>query len=259
MGTAQVHGSLWGARARDYAEIIEETQRPLFETVLDAAGVEAGTRLLDVGCGPGLAAHLAARRGAKVAGLDAAETSVAIARERTPDGDFRVGDLEELPWPDHSFDVVIGINSFPFAAELVNALREAKRVVRPGGRVAMVVWGRPEDCETPITVAAVNKLLPPPPQDNNRIPLYVPGRVEALLGEAGLAPLISNEVDCAFCFPDLETAVRGLMSAGVMVAAAQQVGEESVRRVVADSLASFGTNEGGYCQRNRFRYVIATA
>ncbi|HXF64694.1 MAG TPA: class I SAM-dependent methyltransferase [Caldilineaceae bacterium] len=258
MGTAHVQGKLWGARARDYANLAEEAFRPLYETVFDATGVGAETRLLDVGCGPGLAAYLAARRGAQVAGIDAAETSVAIARERTPEGDFRVGDLEELPWPDHSFDVVTGFNSFPFAADLVHALREAKRVARPGGRIAMAVWGRPEDCETPITVAAVNKLLPPPPQVNS-IPLYTPGRVEALMREAGLAPIAGHEVECAFLFPDLETAVRGLMSAGVMVAAAQQMGEETVRQVVAASLASFRTEDGGYCQRNRFRYVIAAA
>jgi hypothetical protein len=66
-------------------------------------------------------------------------------------------------------------------------------------------------------------------------------------------------VDCPFEFPDLETAVRGHMSAGVQVAAVQQVGEDAVRRAVADSLAPFRTSEGGYRQRNRLRYVIASA
>src|SRR5687768_16149837 len=108
MGTALVQQSLWGARTRDYAEIVEGFGSPLYETVFDAAGVQAGTRLLDVGCGPGLAAQLAARRFAYVAGLDAAEASLEIARTRTPEGDFRAGEMEHLPWADNTFDVVTG-------------------------------------------------------------------------------------------------------------------------------------------------------
>src|SRR5262249_33881092 len=130
MGTAQMQGSLWGVGARDYADLGEAAFRPLYEAVLDVAGGRAGTRLLAGGCGPGLAALLAARRGAEVAGLDAAETSVAIARERTPAGDFRVGEMEELPWPDGTFDVVTGFNAFQYAADPINALREARRVAR---------------------------------------------------------------------------------------------------------------------------------
>jgi ubiquinone/menaquinone biosynthesis C-methylase UbiE len=137
--------------------------RPAYEAVFDTAGVGPERRLLDVGCRPGLAAQVAAQRGARVAGLDAAEASLAIARERTPEGDFLAGEMEELPWPDDTFDVVTGFNAFQFAADPVNALREARRVARSGGRVAMLVWGRQEDCEIAATVRAVGKLLPPPP------------------------------------------------------------------------------------------------
>lgn len=258
MGTALIHGPLWGARARDYTDTVEEVERPLFETVLDAAGVGPGVRLLDVGCGPGLAAQLAAQRGAQVAGLDAAEASLSIARERTPEGDFRAGEMEDLPWADNTFDVVTSFNAFQFASDLVNALREAWRVARPGGRVAMVVWGREEGCESAATVAAVGKLLPPPPPGaEGPFALGVPGRVEALLEQAGLTPLSSGEVECPFEFPDLETALRGIISA--MVVAARQVELQVLRKAIADSLAPFRTSAGGYRQRNTFRYVIASA
>lgn len=88
-GTAQIQGQLWGARAGDYAELIEPLERPIYERVFDEAGVGMGTRYLDLGCGPGLAAQIAAERGAQVAGLDAAAPSIEIARQRTPEGDFR--------------------------------------------------------------------------------------------------------------------------------------------------------------------------
>jgi SAM-dependent methyltransferase len=234
--------------------------RSAFEAVLAGAEVEPGTRLLDVGCGPGLAAHIAAQRGAMVAGLDAAEASVAIARERTPEGDFRIGEMEELPWPDDMFDVVTGFNSFQFAADLVGALREARRVARPGGRVVMTVWGRAEEVELFSIVAAVGRFLPPPPPGSEGSPpLSEPGRIEALLEQAGLTPLASGAADCSFAFPDLGTAVRGLMSAGVMVAAGQRAGDEAVRQAVVAALAPFRTGAGGYRLRNTVRYVIASA
>jgi ubiquinone/menaquinone biosynthesis C-methylase UbiE len=199
-------------------------------------------------------------RAAHVGGVDGAAESRAIARERTPQGDFRAGDLEDLPWADKSVDVVTGFNAFQYAADVVNALREARRVARPGGRVTMAVWGRAEDCETAAVVAALSTFLPPPPpRAPGPFALSAPGRLEALLEQAGLAPLASGEVDCPFEFPDLETAVRGHMSTGVAAAAIQKAGAQAVQRAIAESLAPFRTSTGGYRQRNRYRYVVAGA
>jgi ubiquinone/menaquinone biosynthesis C-methylase UbiE len=69
-------------------------------------GVRAGDRLLDVACGAGLALELARLRGARCAGIDASPRLVAVARDRNPDGDLRVGDMHALPWDDNAFTVV---------------------------------------------------------------------------------------------------------------------------------------------------------
>src|ERR1700761_5895806 len=139
--SSAVNGKLWGASARDWADIQEATARPVYEAVLARTGVAFWTRFLDVGCGAGLTAQLAAGLGAEVAGVDAAETMIAIARERTPAGDFHVGDLEALPFAEGAFDVVTGFNAFQYAANPVVALTEARRVVRPGGMVVVMTWG----------------------------------------------------------------------------------------------------------------------
>jgi ubiquinone/menaquinone biosynthesis C-methylase UbiE len=68
---------------------------------------------------------MASDRGASVAGIDAAEGLIEIAAGRTPKGAFRVGDLEALPWPEDSFDVVTGFSAFQFADDKVRALTEA--------------------------------------------------------------------------------------------------------------------------------------
>jgi SAM-dependent methyltransferase len=96
-GSATRSGALFGAPARDWAETGEGPggwRTPVYEHVLDRAKIGSGTRVLDCGCGAGRFAQMAADRGASVAGTDAAEELIEIAAERTPDGDFRVGDLD---------------------------------------------------------------------------------------------------------------------------------------------------------------------
>ena len=114
--TGKLNGRLWGARARDWSDLQEPMTRRVYDAVFQRIGVGAQTNYLDVGCGSGLAARLAADRGAKVSGVDAAENLLAIAQSRVPAGQFRVADLEELPFADKTFDVVTGFNSFQYAA-----------------------------------------------------------------------------------------------------------------------------------------------
>ncbi len=145
-GSATRWGPLFGARARDWAETWEGPGgwgTPVYQHVLDRAQIGSGTRVLDCGCGAGRFARMAANRGAIVAGIDAAGELIAIAAQRTPEGDFRVGDLEALPWADDSFDVVTGFSAFQFADDHTLALTEARRVSR--GPVAVVIPTRVAD------------------------------------------------------------------------------------------------------------------
>src|SRR5881227_3484440 len=128
-GSAGVQSDLWGARAREWC-VMEAQMRPLYEVVLDQVGLGHGTELLDAGCGAGLAAQLAAQRGAVVSGVDATAELLAIDEERVPNGEFVVGDLESLAYQAASFDAVVGFNSFQYAASPRTALEEARRVAR---------------------------------------------------------------------------------------------------------------------------------
>jgi SAM-dependent methyltransferase len=159
--TAGINGRLWGARARDWADIQEGMVRPVYDAVLERTRVTAGTRYLDVGCGAGMAAQMAAARGAQVSGIDSAEALLDIAHRRTPAGDFRRADLEELPFGDRSFDVVAGFNAFQYAGNRAVALAEARRVTRPGGAVVIVTWGNPDGMEAASLVAVLRPLRCP--------------------------------------------------------------------------------------------------
>ena len=246
-GTAKAQGELWGIRPRDWAEAQESFSRPLYETVLRRTEIGAGTRVLDVGCGAGLFCVLAAKRGARVAGIDATAPFIAIASERVPQGDFRTGEMEVLPYENKTFEVVTGFNSFQFAANPVNALKEARRVAKPGCAVVTATWGKPELCEAAAFLAALRPLLPPPPPGApGPFALSPDGALEALVEQAGLAPKSVVDVDCPFEYPDLETLLRGFLSAGPSVKAIQVSGEARVRDAVTAAMAPFKLSSGGY-------------
>ena len=105
-GSAPRWGPLFGARATGWAQTWEGRNgwgTSVYGHVLAHARIGVGTRVLDCGCGAGRFARMAADRVAGMAGIDAAPALVEIAASRTPSGEFRVGDLEALPWPGDTF------------------------------------------------------------------------------------------------------------------------------------------------------------
>jgi len=198
-------------------------------------------------------------RGAHVCGIDASESLIAIANERVPAGDFRVGEMEILPYQDRAFDVVTGFSSFQFAANPVNALREASRVSRTG-TVVIAVFGKPQESESTAFITAMGSLLPsPPPGTPGPFALSADGALETLARQAGLTPGICETVACPWHYPDEPTMLRGLLASGPAIRAIQAQGEKVVRAATINSLAPFKTPSGGYHLSSHYRYVIATA
>lgn len=257
--TSPLNGRLWGARARDWADIQEGQFSAAYDAVFDACQLGTGSSCCDVGCGAGMAAARAASRGARVSGLDAAENLLAIARSRLPSGDFHLGDLEELPFSDAEFDLVTGFNSFQYAANPVVALQEARRITKPTGRVVVMTWGVPEGMEAASLVAALKPLLPPPPPGApGPFALSEASALRALAESAGLKPLNVFDVACQWQYPDLETAQRGLASSGVAIRAAENSSEDAVNAAHAAALAPFRREAGTYRIGASFRWLLAS-
>ena len=108
----------------------------------DLAGVRAGQRVLDVGCGPGaLSAELVQRVGAGfVVAVDPSEPFVAAARERNPGVDVRQGAAEDLPFANDEFDAALAQLVVHFMSDPVRGIGEMARVTRPAGAVVACVW-----------------------------------------------------------------------------------------------------------------------
>ena len=256
--TGQAHGEQWSGGARAWAKLVEPNTRGLYNAVHDRLGIVDGTRLLDVGCGPGGSALLAAGRGARVAGLDAAAGSIEVARERIPEGDFRVGDMESLPWRDGSFDAVTGFNSFQFAFDPVIALSQAHRVLASGGRLGMALWAPRKESQQPKIMAVVGALAPPqPPGGPGPFALSEPGVAESVLEAAGLRVVDGGQVPVVVEYPDSDAACGAMMAGGIAARAVQHSGEERVRQAMLEALEEFRVGTDGYRIENRFRFLIA--
>jgi SAM-dependent methyltransferase len=258
-GTAELQGDLWSARAATWAQQ-ESRQAPVYEAVLDALGIGPGTTLLDVGCGSGVGLRLAADRGARVFGLDASQALLDIARARVPEADLHTGDLQFLPYADDTFDVVTGFNAFQFAADMTAALREARRVTKPGGRVVTQVWGRAERCDLVPVMRAVAPLLPIAlPSGPGGRALSETGVLEELAEAAGLTPLGTGDVVCPFEYADEETAVATMRSAGLIELGARTAGEDAVRSAVAGAIAPYRRPDGSFELVNEWHWLVASA
>jgi SAM-dependent methyltransferase len=257
MGSAQVQAQLWGRAPEIWSTTIEPQMAPLYVATLEALQPLAGERLLDAGCGAGLALSEAAARGAEVAGLDATAPLLQVAARRVPSADLRQGDIDALPFESSSFDVVTSFNAVQYAVDPASAVAEIARVCRSGGVVAIGIWGDPQRCETEGLFNRLRSLAPPPPGTPAPLACSDAGVVEELLTKAGLTVRGGEEVAIQFSFDDLDEAWRAHTSAGPLQKVIDTVGPGPVRQVIDAVLTADRKPDGAYRQDNVMRYVVA--
>ena len=153
----------WGAGRY---ELTADRLAPAAEEAVRALAPQPGERVLDVACGTGNAALVAARAGASAVGVDSAARLVGVARERAAaeglDATFAVADATDVGFGDGAFDAAVSVFGVIFA-EAGAAARELVRVVRPGGRIVLTTWTT--EGATPRALAAMREALgaPSPP------------------------------------------------------------------------------------------------
>jgi SAM-dependent methyltransferase/alkylhydroperoxidase family enzyme len=219
----------WGRRAVDFAALLEPAACREYVAMHHHLGVGDGDRLLDIACGSGLAMELATVRGATVAGIDASPRLIAVARDRVPVADVRVGDMAALPWDDDSFDVVTSFRGL--WATTREALAEARRVLRPGGRISVTTWGHIKVSPgawalSPFLLAADDKVAP----QAEMVTIGRPDVGESVLAEAGFVDVRRHRVPFAWEFSDPEAFARVLASTGPAYQAIQNVGAAEFHR-----------------------------
>lgn len=179
---------VWGGAAERYDAVITPALVDGQRALLALAGPLAGRDVIDIGCGTGAMAERAARAGARVTAVDLAPEMVERARSRPALAGalVRTMDAQALELPDASQDVALAAFSLMFCPDPGRALAEARRVLRPGGVLALAVWGLPRECES-VTVGRVTARFAegPPPEGPNGQSLGDPELLERLLQQAG--------------------------------------------------------------------------
>jgi SAM-dependent methyltransferase len=211
----------------------------LARALADAAGVSAGDRALDVGCGPGaLTSELVARLGAaRVAAVEPSETFAAACRDRLPGVDVRRAAAEALPFADGTFDRVLAQLVVNFVTDPPAGVREMRRVARGGGTVAAAVWDyagemtllrRFWDAAMALDAAAVEH------DEGRTMPYCDPGSLAELWAAASLAAVRVAPVVVAAGYDGFEDLWRplelGVAPSGAYVAALPPAPRSALKR-----------------------------
>ena len=247
----------WGARAKDWAYLFETRWWPEPDEVLREAGVGEGTRFLDVCCGSGLAAQIAARRGAVVHGLDASDRLLTIASARTPDGDFRHGDMHALPWDDESFDVVTSFRGIWGPND--QAIVEAERVLRPGGVFAVTFFPSNDPVPWDLWWSSIARVS----DHENTVSATLgsiaeAGRAEQMCEAAHLVPGERRSIRFEVEVPEVEDFVRGSLAAGPTWTAIKERGQQDVEGALRRDFTPMWDETVGLRIGAVVEYLVAT-
>ena len=239
------------------AYLVPAVMEPWAARLVDRAGVAEGDRVLDVACGTGVVSrHAAARVGDEgaVTGLDRNEGMLEVAASAAagtrPDVEWRRGDATDLPFADGSFDVVCCQQALQFLEDPPAALAEMRRVLAPGGRVALSVW-RPLEYHPGYVVLAealehhvgeeAGVMMRSP------FPSWDADHLRALTGAAGLDDVsITIAVD-AGRYPSVEAFVRREAASSPLagpIAAVDPEVRDALVREVAEGLEPYLDDEG---------------
>ena len=224
-------------QAAGYEDFFGPITTRIVGPLLDAAEAASGTRLLDVGTGPGYAAAQAAERGATVVGLDRVEGMLTLARRDYPRLDFRQGDVEALPFPDQLFDAVVGNFILLHLGRPEQAAAEFVRVLAPNGRLALSVWDVPEQARfLGVLVDAVAATGASAPEE---MPVGPPifrfsdeQEFARLLSEQGLEDIQVRTVAFSHSAPSADDLWRGLLGGTVRMSGLIFAQTDAVQREI---------------------------
>lgn len=257
MGSQNLQGELWGKKPEDWAKIQEGTGITGYEHALKILDIKPNDKLLDVGCGSGIFSDLAFIKGAIVTGIDASGPLIDQAKQRNKSIQFSVGEMEDLQFAENTFDIVCGFNSFQYAADIKNALSESKRVLKEKGKLVVMIWGNKEDCEAGSALKAIGRMLPPPPPNaGGPFALSENQLLENTIKEVGFKILNNSDVESVWDYPNLEIALKGLLSAGPSAKAIANSGFQKVKDEIAESMKPYTNENGRIVYNNMWRVVV---
>jgi SAM-dependent methyltransferase len=251
MSDNELHAQI--AAAQVYEEFfVPALIKELAAVMIDAAHIRPGDKVLDIACGTGIAARIAAQRvgsSGRVVGLDRNPGMLEVARRITTGIEWRKGNAESLPYTDETFDAVVCQFGLMFFTDRPIALREMMRVLMNNGRLALTVWDRLENIPAlAVEAEVVERIAGPSAGDDLRAPFILGDRdkLTALLASVGLeSASISTQRGKAH-FPSvgslLEADIKGFLPLGGI-----QLTEDQILKILSEgeqALSPYVTPKG---------------
>lgn len=212
MATVELRRAEWLQRMDMYARDAAPKTRPYAEVLVQLVAPGPGARVLDIATGTGVAAVEAARRvgpGGSVLATDLIPewkpyVAATAAEAEVANVSFLATPSEALDLPDASFDVVLCQFGLMLVDDPARALQEMRRVLRPGGRLGVVVWSVPEKLGAFMLTRLVSAALTPPPPESPTSPwrLGAPGLIERLVADAGFRDVVVEPRTLSFVVDD---------------------------------------------------------
>jgi ubiquinone/menaquinone biosynthesis C-methylase UbiE len=256
----------WDLAAADYEALWQAQLAPAQQCLLAAAALAPGERVLDVACGTGLVSSAAARAvgpDGLVLGIDLSDRMVEAACTRADPQDLRNTRFErmngeQLSLPDASFDVALCALGLMYMPDPGQALREMRRVLRPGGRLALAVWGERHRCGWAALFSIVDAEVA-----SEVCPLFFRlGQADTLsraCREAGFDPIEEHRISAALCYRDADEACRAAFVGGPVALAWSRLGEEARRRVRERYVEAIRPWRGAQGYKIPGEFVVASA
>jgi len=235
----------WSRCADAYLDGFAGLTLPAVPSLVEAAGLRPGQRVLEVGSGPGHIASALAETGVEVTGIDFCAAMVEVARARYPELAFQEANAEDLPFEDESFDAVVSSFVVHHLARPADAFREVRRVLKPGGRFAFAVFAAPE-AQSSIgaffdaveTHASLDELPHGPLFGVTDLSIY-----EGMLAAGGLADFAFHMQPITWRAPSADPVLQAFWGWGNMAALHEDM-QAKIERTTRENLSAFAT-EGG--------------
>lgn len=256
----------WDLAAADYEPLWQKQLAVAHEGLLAAAALRPGERVLDIACGTGLVAFPAADAvggQGRVVGVDVSGRMVELAQRRARDrkvgnASFARMDADRLDLGDAAFDVALCALGLMYVVDPLAALSELRRVVRPGGRIALAVWGERSHCGWaplfPIVDAEVASEVCP-----LFFGLGMPGALARVCAQAGLADIVERRIATTLDYRDADEACAAAFVGGPVALAWSRFDDRVRERVRIRFLAAIRPWRDGRGYRVPGEFVVVAA
>ena len=244
----------WDKAAKFYDDSWKSQLKPAQDKLLEMAELQPGEEVLETSCGTGLVTLRAARQvanGGKVVATDLSEKMINEAKKLAKENSvsnikFRRMDAEQLDFEENQFDAAIcslGLMYFPFPAE---ALKEMHRVLKPGGRAVVAIWGERKNCGWAELFPIVDRRVA-----SDVCPMFFQqgtgDTIRHSLQSAGFEEIRVERMKVTLSYPDDKTALMAAFDGGAVALAYQKFDDqtkEEIHREYLDSISPFRSGEG---------------